>query len=225
MATTVRSSLSSIRNTLKSVKEDPFMTDRYLYALLMKYAKTLIKRASERKNIFKHKSLFKELGCIEMIEVDKVEACCTGIATGCTFMRTKNKLPKMLNINSNPLIKSISSLDYSVSVIQTDPKLYANMTKTSGFKYNKTKYYWFLEDHIYIPTVMWEAIRLSAVFEEDISHLKCDADATDCVQEQDRDLDIPEHLFTEIEQLVRQEVLTAGQLPPDGADDSQNVLR
>ena len=66
---------------------------------------------------------------------------------------------------------------------------------------------------------------MQAIFDEDISDLVCSVDAKDCIPEQDRDLSIPEHLFSEIEQMVLNEILTTGQIPPDGADDSQNVLR
>ena len=86
---TVGDAISRVRNVLKIVKEDPFITDRFLYSLIMKYGKTLIYRDSKLKNIFKNSSLFKELPCVELIEVDTVEACCIGIKTGCTIKRSK----------------------------------------------------------------------------------------------------------------------------------------
>jgi hypothetical protein len=225
MATTVGLSISRVRNVLKAVKEDPFMTDRFLYSLIMKYSKTLIKRESKMENIYKHKSLFRELPCVDLIDVDKVEACCTGISTGCTIKRSRYKLPALLSIDSGPVIRSVSTLDYSQDALDTLPSLYANMTKTSTFKYNKGNYYWFSEGHIYIPNVDWEAVRVDGIFDEDISGSLCNVDPKDCIAEQDRELAIPEHLFSEIEQMVLKEVLTAGQIPSDGADDGQNVMR
>jgi len=225
MATTVGLSISRVRNVLKAVKEDPFMTDRFLYSLIMKYAKTLIKRESKMENIYKHKSLFRELPCVELIDVDKVEACCTGITTGCTIKRSKHKLPELLSIDSGPVIRSVSTLDYSQDALDTLPTLYTNMTKTSTFKYNKQNYYWFSEGYLFIPNVEWEAVRVDGVFDEDISGSLCNVDPTECTTEQDRELAIPEHLFSEIEQMVLKEVLTAGQIPSDGADDGQNIMR
>jgi len=222
---TVAHAISRVRNTLKTVKEDPFMTDRYIYSLINKYAKTLIKRESIGISLYKHKSLFKELSCVDLIEVDRVEACCLDVNTGCIFMRSKEKLPNILSVDSGPVIRSVSSLDYSESVTETQPMIYSNLTKTSSFKYNKSKYYWFLDNHIYIPNVTWEAVRVSAIFDEDITGLGCSSDPTKCINEQDRELLIPEHLFSEIEQMVRQEILTAGQIPSDGADDGQNIMR
>jgi len=225
MGTTVGTSISRVRNSLKTVKEDPFMTDRFLYSLIMKYAKTLIKRESRMENIYKHKSLFKEIPCVDLIEVDRIEACCIGIQTGCTFMRSKERLPKLLEVDNGPIIRSVSSLDYSVSAQDTLPTVYTNMTKTSGFKYNKNKYYWITDGYIYIPDVTWESIRIDAIFDEDVSSSLCNVDSTDCIAEQDRELAIPEHLFSEIEQMVRQEILPSAQIPGDGADDGQNIMR
>jgi len=223
--TTVGEAVSRVRNVLKAVKEDPFLTDRLIYSLIMKVAKTLIKRDDRIESLFKYKSLFKELPCVELIEVDKVDACCIGIKTQCTFRRTKDKLPKLMEIGDMQVIRSVSTLDYSKKATQSYPTVYTNMTRTSGFKYNKQNYYWFLDGHIYIPNVTWEAIRIQAIFDEDISDELCNVEPGECTQEQDRELAIPEHLFTEIEQMVIQQLLTAGQIPSDGADDSQNVMR
>jgi hypothetical protein len=223
--TTIGDSVSRIRNVLKAVKEDPFMTDRFIYSLLMKYAKTLIKREADTGDIYKYRNLFTEIPCLDLIEVDKAEACCIGIKTGCTFMRSREKLPELLQADAGPVIRAITSLDYSQEAQQTYPTLYTTMTKTTSFKYNKTKYYWYLDGYIYLPNVTWEGARVQAIFEDDTSALNCAADAQDCIQEQDRELNIPEHLFSEIEQMTLQEILMAGQIPTDGADDSQNVLR
>ena len=87
----VGESISRVRNVLKAVKEDPFMTDRFLYSLIMKFAKTLIKREELASTIYKYTSLFKEIPCLELIDVDKVDECCAGIKTGCTIKRSKNK--------------------------------------------------------------------------------------------------------------------------------------
>lgn len=226
MAQKVGESISRVRNVLKAVKEDPFMTDRFIYSLVMKYAKTLIKRESRRENIYKNESLFKAIPCVDLIDVDKVEACCLSIKTGCTFKRSKDKLPKIQDVDGGPIIRGVFTLDYSIKAKRTQPGIYSNMTKTSSFKHNTEKYYWIANDYLYIPNVLWEGVRLEAMFDEDINALLCNlGDDDNCAPEQERTLSIPEHLFSEIEQMVLQEILTPVQLPSDGADDGQNILR
>lgn len=219
-------SISRIRNILKAVKEDSFLTDRLIYSLIMKYAKTLMQRDLKLVNLFKNSSLFKEDPCVVLIDVDRVAACCIDINTGCTFKRSKDKLPTITNLSNGPVIRAVSTLDYSVQVHKTEPSLYANMTKIPSFKYNKRKYYWFIDGYLYIPDVAWEGVRVQAMFEEIINKNLCGIDEKNiCIPEQERDINIPDYLFSEIENLARQEFLTAGQIPSDGADDSQNVMR
>ena len=222
---TIGDAISRVRNVLKGVKEDAFITDRFIYSLIWKYAKTLMKRESRMGEIYKYRSLFTELPCVELIDVDMVEACCTGIKTGCTIKRTKDKLPKFVETAMGPIIREISSLDYSVKAKSTYPSTYTNMTNVKSFSYNKNKYYWYLDGYIYLPDVEWEAIRVQGIFEDNTSAFVCNEEADACEKEQDRSLAIPEHLFSEIEQFVLKEILTAGQIPSDGADDSQNVMR
>lgn len=222
---TIGDAISRVRNVIKGVKEDAFITDRFIYYLIWKYAKTLIKRESRMNEIYKYTSLFTEIPCLELIDVDKVEACCTGIRTGCTIKRTKDRLPGLLETTMGPVIREVSSLDYSVSVTRSYPSVYTNMTKLTSFPYNKSKYYWYLDGYLYVPDVEWEAIRVQAIFEDDTAAFLCNPEADDCRSEQDRSLAIPEHLYSEIEQLVLKEILTAGQIPSDGADDSQNIMR
>ena len=71
MATTIGDSISRVRNVLKAVKEDPFLTDRFIYSIILKYGKTLLKRQDDLKQIMKYQSLFEVLPCVELIEIDK----------------------------------------------------------------------------------------------------------------------------------------------------------
>ena len=225
MATKIGEATSRVRNVLKAVKEDPFLTDRFLYSLIQKYSRLLIRRQEVADKLMQFTNLFKTIPCVDLIEVDKIEACCLDIKTGCTYRRTKDRLPKFLENAFGPVIRTVSSMDGSVTVNPTYPKSYVNMTKTSGFKYNKNKYYWYIDGYIYVPDVEWESIRIEAIFDEDVSSFDCTNEPGNCIMEQDRELGIPDYLFAEIEQMVLKELLTTGQIPSDGADDGQNALR
>lgn len=225
MATTIGEATSRVRNVLKAVKEDPFMTDRFIYSIIQKYSKLLIRRQEVAGKLMMFHNLFEVIPCVDLIEVDKIEACCLGIKTGCTFRRTKDKLPQFLENATGPVIRDVTTIDGSQSLEPTYPMVYTNMTKTSGWKYNKKKYYWYQDGYIYIPDVEWENIRIEAIFDEDVSHLVCSNDAEECVLEQNRDMGIPDYLFAEIEQMTIKEILTSGQIPSDGQDDSQSTLR
>jgi hypothetical protein len=225
MATTIGEATSRVRNILKAVKEDPFLTDRLLYSLIIKYGKLLIKREEKQVGIKNNNSLVETIPCIDLIDVDKVDACCIGVRTGCTFKRSKNKLPKLFEGSKGPIIRSVTTLDQSQRLEETYPSTYANITQSTNFKYHKSKHFWYMDGYLFIPDVDWEAVRMEAIFDEDIKKFICSEDARNCTLEQERVLAIPDHLFAEIEQMVLKEILTTGQIPSDGADDSQNVMR
>jgi len=219
--TTIGEAISRVRNTLKAVKEDPFLTDRTIYYSLMKYAKTLIKREDNQFRLMKMSQIFKVIPYIELIDVDKVEAGCLGIYSECYFKRSKEKLPSILNGMFGPIIRTVSSIDGSIEMFRTESGTWTSMTKSTTFKYNKKPYFWFLNGYIYCPNVPWDAIRIEALFDGTIE--TCDTD--ECLIRQDAIFDIPEYLFSEVEQFVIKELTMAIQIPTNGADDSQNPLR
>jgi len=219
--TTIGESISRVRNTLKAVKEDPFLTDRVIYSSLIKYGQTLLKREDNQFKLMKISSIFQVLPYIELIDVDKVEAGCLGVYSGCYFKRSKEKLPTILDGAFGPVIRTVSSIDGTIEMFRTDPGTWVSMTKTTTFKYNTRKYFWYLNGYLYAPNIDWDAVRIEAIFENNTE--KCDTDP--CQIQQDELLNIPEYLFSEVEQFVVKELTMTIQVPTDGADDSQNPLR
>lgn len=90
---TIGDSVSRVRNLLKAVKEDAFLTDRMIYSVILKYGKLYVQRQDNANKIMRYQTLFEVLPCVELIEVDKVEACCSSIKSKCIIKRTKDKLP------------------------------------------------------------------------------------------------------------------------------------
>jgi hypothetical protein len=221
---TIGEATSRIRNTIKAVKEDSFITDRFLYSLLLKYGKLFIKREDSRNKLMRMSNLFTKLSCIELIDVDKVEACCIGISTGCLIKRTKEKLPEAIEGAYGPILRTVASIDYSQEIYKTDPETYTSMSKTTTFKYNKNKYYWYIDGYLYFPDLQWDSILIDGFFIGDTSGYTCD-DVDNCILRQDQKLRIPEFLLAEIEQMVLKELGIGGTIPPDGAHDNQNVYR
>ena len=223
--TTVGETVSRVRNRLKAVKEDPFLTDRTIYFSIIKYGKTLLKREDNQNRLMKISSLFTFLPFVELIEVDKIEAGRTGVYSGCMIKRTKEKLPQLFDGMFGPVLRTVSSIDGETELMRTEPGTYVSMTKTTNFKYNKRKYFWYLNGYLYFPDVQWGAVKVEGIFEGDTGEFLCPSDETQCQVKQDQQLPFPEYLFSEIEQFVLQELTMLAKLPVDDADDSQNVLR
>jgi len=188
---------------------------------LLKYAKTLIKREDNQFRLMKISSIFKVLPYVELIDVDKVEAGCIGVYSGCYFKRSKEKLPSILDGMFGPIIRTVSSIDGTIELYRTDPGTWVSMTKTTTFKYNRSIYFWYLNGYLYIPNVDWDAIRMEAIFEGKVE--SCDSDP--CEVKQEEQFALPEYLFSEVEQFTLQELTMTLKVPADSVDDSQNILR
>ena len=223
--TTIGEAISRVRNTLKAVKDDPFLTDRTIYYSIVKYGNALLKREDNQNRLMKISSLFRALPFVELIDVDKIEAGCTGVYSGCYFKRTKDKIPQPFEGIFGPLLRSVTSIDGTIEMFRTEPGTFVSISKSTNFKYNKRKYFWYQNGYLYAPNIDWEAIKVEGIFEGDLSEFLCPGDENSCQIRQDDQLPYPEYLFSEIEQYVLQELTMTVKLPQDQVDDSQNVLR
>jgi hypothetical protein len=221
---TISEAVSRVRNLIKAVKQDAFVTDRFLYSLIMKHAKLLMRRQDNLNRIMKFNSVFQVLDFVELIEVDRAQADCHCITSDCYIKRTKEKLPAMIEGYYGPLIRSVTSIDFSEELTPTFPTTYEQMSRQKTFKYNKKKYYWFLNGYLYFPNLEWDAIRIEGVFEGDISQYNCTT-SDNCVSVQNKTINVPEFLFSEIEQLVLRDLGVMLQIPQDTQQDNRHVAR
>ena len=67
---------------------------------------------------------------------------------------------------------------------------------------------------MYFPNLDWDAIRIEGVFEDDIAKLTCDTE-DDCLAIVNQKINVPEFLFSEIEQLVMRDLGVMIQIPSD----------
>lgn len=220
---TVGDIISRIRSQVKAVRQDSMLTDRLIYSFITKHANWLMKREDSKNKLMAFSSVMQTMDHVELEEVDKVQASCTGLKSDCTIKRTKNKLPVFLQGYYGPLVRTVASLDGSEELQPIQPSTYLALTKTKNFKYNKTKYYWYIDNYFYFPDLEWDAVRIEGIFEDDISQYTCAADS--CVVKTELQFTVPDYLHGELEAAVLKDLLTMYQLPSDTSADKQNPLR
>lgn len=220
---TIGDILSRIRTQVKAVRQDALLTDRVIYSFVLKHAKWLMKREDGKNRLLGFSGVVQTMDFVELAEVDKVEACCTGLSSDCTIKRTKEKMPVFMQGYYGPLIRTVASLDGSEELQPTNPGTYLSMSRSKNFRFNKTKYFWYLDDYLYFPNLDWDAVRIEGVFEDDISRFTCEADS--CVIKSDQSLNIPDYLHGEIENNVFKDLAGMIQMPTDMPNDKQNALR
>jgi hypothetical protein len=220
---TVGDITSRIRSQVKAVRQDSMLTDRLIYSIILKHSKWLMKREDSKNKLMSFSGVMQTMDFVELVEVDKVEACCTGLKSDCTIKRTKDKMPIFLQGYYGPLIRTVASLDGSEEMQPTHPSTYLNLSKSKNFKYNKSKYFWYLDDYLYFPNTEWDAVRIEGIFEEDISMYTCEADS--CLQKTDLLFNVPDYLFGELEAAVLKDIIAMYQIPSDASPDKQNIAR
>jgi len=220
---TIGDVVSRLRVQIKSVRQDAFMTDRMIYTFVLKHAKWLMKREDSKNKLMAFSGVIQTMDYVELVEIDKVEACCTGIKSDCKIKRTKDKLPVFLQGYFGPLIRTISSIDGSEELQPILPSIYIGIANSKNYKYNKTKYYWFLNDYLYFPNLEWEAVRIEGIFEDDISKYTCDEDS--CIVKQEQSFNVPDYLLGELESQVMKDMMGLFQIPADPTADKQNIAR
>lgn len=220
---TIGDAISRVRNQIKSVKQDAFITDRFIYGLLIKHAKWLMKREDGKFKLLSFSSVIQSLDNVELVEVDKIEACCTGLKSECTIKRTKDKLPVFMQGYIGPLIRNITSVDGSQELQPTLPSSYIKLSNTTTFKYNKAKYYWYLNDYLYFPNLDWDSVRVEGIFEDDISMFTCAEDS--CMVRTENYFNVPDYLHGEMEAAALKDLYTMLQIPSDPTGDKQSITR
>ena len=190
---TIQDVISRIRNQIKSSTQDAFITDRMIYSFVLKHAKWLMKREDSKNKLMAFSGVMQTMDFVELVEVDKIEACCAGVTSNCKIKRTKDKVPVFLQGYFGPLIRTISSVDGSEELQPILPTIYIGIANSKNYKYNKTKYYWYVNDYLYFPNLEWDAVRIEGIFEDDISAFTCATDS--CITKQDQSFNVPDYLL------------------------------
>lgn len=223
--------ISRIRGILKAAKQDAFLTDRFIYALVKKHAPFLMKREDGRNKLMAYVDVFRSLPYVELVEVNRIEAGCKNIPSDCKIKKTKEKLPGTVLGYFGPLISSVTSIsgtplnptdEYPIEI--TTPLAYQQLIRVKSHKYNKKRYCWFLNGHLYFPNLEWDAVRIVGIFDDNIDEYNC-ADCGDCTTAQEQPFFLPEHLYSELESLILKDLGITMQIPPDVVDNKQNILR
>jgi hypothetical protein len=215
--------LSRVRSQVKAVKGDSLLTDRVIYTFVLKHCRYLLRREDSKNKLLMMNSIIQVLPVVTLIDVDIVEAKCIGLYSDCKIKKTEDKLPTFLDGYYGPLIRTVSSIDGSEELQPTIPSSYLSLYKSKNFKYNKTKYFWFLDDYLYFPNLDWDAVRVEGIFEEDISAFTCNPN--DCIERQLLPFNVPDYLYPELENLVVRDILGLYNVQNDQINDKQNPSR
>ncbi len=217
--------LSRVRWKLKAVKQDAWLSDRDIWSLYKPWLNQVMKELDSKNRLMAFNALFQTLDIVPTIQVDRIEAGCSGLQSGFTFMRTKDPIGELfMEAYWGGMIRTVTSIDSSQELQPITPSGYLNITKSTTFKYNKTLYYWYLNDFLYFPNIDWGAVRIEAITETSIAKYKCDSDE-ECLTRQEISLNVPDYILARAESLLMQSLGITLQIQPDQENDNRSQLK
>jgi hypothetical protein len=177
---TVRKLVSDVRSMHKLLSTDSLITDRAIASEIKNNALLLIKRETNLRKLWATDTVFTTIPCLELIEVPISECC--DFADPCTVARTKFQLPRIAEGNYQYIIQGVYSINAmsgrGTKIKEITINRYVNLIKLPIIK--KQEYYWISNGYLYVSNPLLQAIRLVALFEEDVPNEILYPDSCNC---------------------------------------------
>ena len=213
-----RELISQVKNQLRMVNADYKISNKFIWLIIDKHVRWLIKREGEKMRLVKNQFLFQTLKCVEVEEAPAIDDCC-GIRSRCTVHRTKYKLPKLYEDGYGVVIKSVYTLDGSQEFQPISIQQYIRKLENPNSKYDKALYYYYNNGWLYFPKSKIKMVMVKGYFEEDIAKYNhCDNNDIDpCKTKLDEQLNLPDYLLGELLEHVVKDLIVTRQVQPDEA--------
>lgn len=213
---TARELVSSVRSMHKLMSTDSFLTDRAIFSEIKQCTFLLLKRETDKRKLWATDTLFTPIPCLELMEVSISECC--DYSDPCTLARSKYKLPRISEGNYQYLIQGVYSINAmsgrGKKIKEITVNRYLNLLKLPIIK--KEIYYWIMNGYLYVTNPMLQAVRMSAMFEEDVPNEImfgeecCGQSPTNeewCKNPLDKEFPLPGYLEKQVLELTSQRLL------------------
>lgn len=125
---------------------DDFLPSYQQMSFIVDYKRAQYLRQDQTKNYFDNDLFYQDLGCFELIKVDKAECC--DIDLGCDILKTSVKLPQPLRFEQKLAIK-VNAIDKATrfQIILPERAQFVSSSKYGSFA---VRCYW-INGYLYFP--------------------------------------------------------------------------
>lgn len=201
-----------------SPSDDSRLSNRHIYNKLMTVRSRLIVNQVKQKQKLSQWN-YQTLPCVEMIPAPIHECACIP-SKGCTVLKSKYPLPKILTDMNRHIIQSVSHIDGSYVFPESAFELQKNK-KGNRFTAKMSDYY-IRNGYLYVThNIALEVITLTAVFGDPIEAEKypsycAEKSAIDCSGPLEKEFPIDHDMIDTLVKMASEElVLMFSQLPED----------
>lgn len=223
---TIGEVISRLKNTLKLVNEDAFVTDRYIYNVVRKYSESILLKY-QTLNIITNPELYSQL-YLELEDSTDLPEELGGLKDIIIHGNLKKsiiKVPEIRSYMGKQLIQSVYSVDYFTQYQQLTLKELAIFKNSFYRKFIKPLFYYMKDGYLYLLDDV-EKVMISAAFKDDVSVYKGNEyGKKECPRIQDSKFSYPENILSEAESMALQEIAMRYniQLPPEKDDKQYNT--
>lgn len=208
--------VSSVAHTFNSVRKDMRIPKRYIMHVFKENAQNLLSQKLRDRSLFREEDLFQWLDCIELKEDNIIKCPIIEFRSCRQLMRTKKKLPKMINSKFGPSILMVTSIDgekvFKVKSI-TEYRLMKNNRNFSKFK---GKYAYISDGYLYIPESEVEAVNILMLsLDEECDEVSECSGVDGCTSIWDRKVKISTKILTPAMQMTIQTIAMRYNIPVD----------
>lgn len=212
---TGRKLVSDVRSMHKLINTDASITDRAILSEVRNNSLLLIKRETNLRKLWATDTIFTTIPCLEMVEVPVTECC--AYVDPCMISRSKHKIPAIAEGNYQYVIQGVYSINAlsggGTKLKEITVNRYTNLSKLRHKK--KDIYYMIVNDYLYVTDPNIKAIRLSALFAEEVPneilYPECccgeDIPQEACINPLDKEFPLPGYLQKQVLELTSQKLL------------------
>lgn len=225
---TIGEIVSRLKNTLKTVNEDAFVTDRYVYSVVKKHCESILLKYNTL-NIITNPELYSlvYLELEEAVDLPEEISNLAGVIIHGTVRKSIIKIPEIRSYMGKLLIQSVYSVDYFTQYQQLTLKELSIFKNSYYRKFIKPLFYYIKEGYLYVLDDV-EKVAISAAFKDDVSVYNTNnmSGIIPCARYQDSKFSYPENILAEAEGSALQEIALRYNIPvPPDKDDKQYNTR
>lgn len=218
--------VSSVLNDGKLLNKDTMLSRRHILAKGRGIADTYIAQRLDSMDISQQYDIISVIECFEMVPVEGIKCGVVDLVSCKTVMKSKKKLPKLINGRLGVAIVSVTSLDGEYVFKQTSAKGFLNKRK-SKYTRDTGAYYILQDNYLILPNSEVEYVRveLISLYKEDVEECDCDEKKDGCKTVWDAEFTCPQNIFTMVRDKTIQEVasLTLQVRPDENPDLDENT--
>ena len=154
--------VSEVRNHLKDLNKDDYISARYILSVVETYIQYLI-NTRPLSSVMRDRNIFTLADCIEMKRVKSHKCPIAEFKTADKIVRSKKKLPKIYKSSGGLIIESVLNMTESHEYqVLRSPKDFLN-TKKRQFG-SSFKYYYVANDYLWVVNSTPELVGIIAYF-------------------------------------------------------------